>query len=287
MLRRPIGSVNPQDIVPIVAFFLVYLVVDRVTGTLSEIAEVDLARWSLTMAAIQRRVVWWAVVVVAVAVVLGARSDSRRRLLGRWAELDHGAVLRLLAAPLIVFLAWKGALYPYNVHAGQLHLLDRFLLLALAAAALWRPALLIPFALQFRVISAQTVFPFHTTAARNIDDLPVVVLLLIGVGHLLFVLTGRRSTSLIVLAIGAALASHFWIPGKGKLLMGWLSADEPRQPAARRLHRRMVGSHRRGRRRLLSPRCSTGSARSSRWRPSCSNSDRSSRSPTDASCGRG
>ncbi|MDH4277390.1 MAG: hypothetical protein OEW83_04820 [Acidimicrobiia bacterium] len=218
---------NPQDIVPIVAFFLVYLVVDRVTGTLSEIAEVDLARWSLTMAAIQRRVVWWAVVVVAVAVVLGARPDSRRRLLGRWAELDHGAVLRLLAAPLIVFLAWKGALYPYNVHAGQLHLLDRFLLLALAAAALWRPALLIPFALQFRVISAQTVFPFHTTAARNIDDLPVVVLLLIGVGHLLFVLTGRRSTSLIVLAIGAALASHFWIPGKGKLLMGWLSADDP------------------------------------------------------------
>ncbi len=226
MVRRLTGFVDPADVVSVVAFFLVYLIVDRLTGTLTELAEVDLARRSLIVAAVQRRLVWWIVVVAALAVAIGVRSDIRRRLTGRWTELDHGATLRLLAAPLIVFLAWKGALYPFNVYADQLHLLDRLLIVALAVAALSRPALLIPFALQFRVISAQTVFPFQTSAARNIDEMPVIVLLVIGVAHLLFVVTGRRSTSLVVLAIGAVVASHFYIPGKGKLLMGWLTEDD-------------------------------------------------------------
>lgn len=225
-MRHPIGSLNPADVMPVAAFFLLYVVIDRLTGTLSELAEIDLSHWSLIVAAIRRRILWWVVVVAVVVVAVGARHDIRQRILGRWSELEHGAVLRLLAAPLIVFLAWEAALYPFNFHADQLHLVDRLLVVALAASAWWRPLFLIPFAFQFRVIAAQTAFPFHTTAAENINELPVIVLLLIGVGHLLFVITGRRATSVVVLAVGALVASHFWIPGKGKLLMGWLSADD-------------------------------------------------------------
>lgn len=225
-MRRLTGLFDPADFVPVAAFFLMYLLVDRVTGTLSDLAEIDLPRWSLIVAAVERRMVWWIVVLVVGAVVVAVQPDARRRLMGRWSELDHGTTLRLVAVPLIVFLAWKGALHPYNFHAGRLHLFDRGLLVAMAAGSLWRPAFLLPFAVQFRVISAQTVFPFRTTAARNIDEVPVIVLLLIAAGFLVFVFTGRRATSVILLGIGAALAAHFYIPGKGKLLMGWLTAND-------------------------------------------------------------
>lgn len=226
MQRRLIAPWNPTDVVPVIAFFVLYLVVDRLTGTLSDLAEVDLGRWSLTVAAVGHRSITWAGLVAAGGILLVISPGIRGRATRPWAELDHGSTLRLLAAPLVVFLVWRGALYPYNVYADQFHLLDRVLLVALAAAALWRPALLIPFALQFRVISAQTVFPFHTTAAQNIDQLPVIALLLIAAGHLLFVLTGRRSTSLVLLGVGTAVAAHFYIPGKGKLLMGWLTDND-------------------------------------------------------------
>ncbi len=219
------GSMDLTDLVPVGAFFVLFGIVDRLTGALAGLTADDVQRWSLAIAAVQRRAVWW-IGLLAVAALAATSADIRRRATGRWSELEHGAVLRLLAAPMILFLAWQGSLQPFNVYADQLHLLDRGLVVALAAASLWRPVLLVPFALQFRLVSTHTEFPLHTTAWHNISELPVIVLLLIAAGHLLFVLTGRRATSVVVLGIGAALASHFFVPGKGKLLLGWLTAND-------------------------------------------------------------
>ncbi len=225
-MRRPrVGSVDLTDLVPVGAFFVLFGIVDRLTGALAGLTADDVQRWSLAIAAVQRRAVWW-IGLLAVAALAATSADIRRRATGRWSELEHGTALRLLAAPMILFLAWQGSLQPFNVYADQLHLLDRGLVVALAAASLWRPVLLVPFALQFRLVSTHTEFPLHTTAWHNISELPVIVLLLIAAGHLLFVLTGRRATSVVVLGIGAALASHFFVPGKGKLLLGWLTAND-------------------------------------------------------------
>ncbi len=226
MIRRILGSDDPVDFVFVVAFFVLYLVVDRATGLLSELGPPDVSDWSLVAAAVERRDLWWAGLAVIVGIALFASGALRERALAPWSALDHGAALRLLAAPLLVVLAWSGTLYPYNSWAGQLHLLDRGLVAILALAVLWRPLFLIPFALQFRIVAAQTVIPFGTRSAENIGEVPVIVLLLIGTGHLLFVLTGRRATSAVLLAVGAALAAHFYIPGKGKLLMGWLGEND-------------------------------------------------------------
>ena len=225
-LQRAFGWIDPVDLSWAAVFFVSYLIVDRSTGVLSELSAGDLGRSSLILAALQRRVLWWGGLVLVAGAAALIVPDVRRRLLARWGELDHGSVLRLLAAPLVVFLAWKGAFYPFNVYAGELHLFDRVLLVVLAVGVFWRPALLIPFAIHSRVITAQTLFPFGTAGSQNVDDLPIIVLLLIAVGHLLFVATGRRSTSLVVLGVGAVLASHFYLPGKGKLAIGWLEVNE-------------------------------------------------------------
>ncbi len=66
--------------------------------------------------------------------------------------------------------------------------------------------------------------PFHTPVGRNIDDLLVKVVVAVAAGHLLYVITGRNRTAPVILLITAALAAHFFIPGKGKVEIGWLGA---------------------------------------------------------------
>ena len=147
-------------------------------------------------------------------------------MLIEWSRLEHGRALRWLAGSLIVVLAWPSALYDYNWLADRTHGFDRALVVVLAAAAIARPAFLVPFVIVVRVVNEQFVFPFGTTAARNVDDLLLMVLLVIAAAHLLFVVTGRNRTASVVLLITAALAAHFFIPGKGKLSIGWVSAGD-------------------------------------------------------------
>lgn len=225
LLGRVLGPDTPLDLFMVGAFFVLYLAVDQLTRAMVDLAADDLTRWSLVVACADRRsVLWLGVTVVAAGVC--AVPTLRPRVAAAWSTLDQGNALRLLVAPLIVLLAWKGVLYPFNFFAGQLHLLDRVALLLLAVAALWRPVFLVPFALEFRVIAAQTIFPFGTEAGRNIDGLPVAIVLLVGTGHLLYLLTGRRATSAVVLAIGSAIAAHFYIPGKGKVMLDWWAVND-------------------------------------------------------------
>ena len=78
------------------------------------------------------------------------------------------------------------------------------LVVVLAAAAIARPAFLVPFVIVVRVVNEQFLFPFGTTAARNVDDLLLMALLIIAAGHVLFVVTGRNRTAPVVLLITTA-----------------------------------------------------------------------------------
>ncbi len=143
-----------------------------------------------------------------------------------WSELDQGATLRLLAAPLIVLLAWQGVLYQYNYLLDRAHLVDRALLLVLGIAALKRPIFLPLFALQTRVIAEQFGHPFGTLAAQNLDELLVLVLIAISVAHLAYVTRERHDSSPVIIVSAAAIATHFFIPGRGKVLLNWVVHED-------------------------------------------------------------
>jgi len=177
---------------------------------------------SLLGAAAATNPVPWLALVVVVAVGLWR---SPRRLMRTWAAIDRGLVLRWLAGPLVVLLAWEGAFHPYNFLLDHTFPLDRLLILALAAGALWRPLLLIPLALMSRVIAGQFALPSGILAAQNIDELLIIVLLAVAGAHLITAMFGRDDTAPLVLVIMAAVATHFFVPGRGKLVLEWLTNE--------------------------------------------------------------
>jgi hypothetical protein len=220
--ERLLGTDRPRDLAAVVGLVVVYAGLERATRSIAVVGADDLRRFSLVAAAAADR--WWLVVMVAVAAT-AAVARSPRRMLATWSALEQGHALRLLAGAVVVVLAWQSSLYDENWLAGRTHTLDRCLVVVLAIAAIARPVFLVPFALVVRVVNEQFLVPFGTSAGRNIDDLLVMAVLVIAAGHLLFVVTGRNRTAPVVLLTTAALAAHFFIPGKGKLSLGWLSGD--------------------------------------------------------------
>lgn len=218
-----LGGDRVIDLLAIGGLFAVYVALDRLTRAMAALSAEDLGGWWLTAAVFGGRRSLWLVVIAAGLIGFTLRTSA---MAAGWTALDYGSALRWLTAPVIVLVAWHGALYPYNFVADQSHWLDRLLIVALAAAALWRPVFLVPLVLQFRIITEQTLFPFSTGAAKNILELPTITLLIVAAAHLRFVLSGRRDTAPVLLVIGAAVVAHFYIPGKGKLLMGWLGGDD-------------------------------------------------------------
>ncbi len=217
------GTNSWPDLAYVAGFVLAYFGLDRITTALAALDPADVDRASLLVGAIlgNRPV---AVLVVIVALALIWRSPSR--LACRWWELGHGNAIRWIAAGPVILLAWQSGFYHYNYLLGRAHLFDRALVLALAVGVIARPALLVPFVIQSRVIAAQFGLPFGTLAAQNIDELLLVALLVIAGAHVVFVVTGKRDSSPLLLLLAAAIATHFFIPGRGKLLLNWVIHDD-------------------------------------------------------------
>lgn len=153
-------------------------------------------------------------------------GGSRGRVLAPWSAMDRGRLLRALSAPMILVAAWYASLYDYNFVLDQWHTTDRLLVVVLAGGALLRPALLVPFVLQVRVVITQFETPFGATASENIHDLPLLALLIVGAMQLVVAVTDDDDTSPMVLLLGAAVASHFFEPGRAKLAIDWISEND-------------------------------------------------------------
>ncbi len=214
---------TPADLLYAVGFFAAYLVLDVLTRAVSGLDIVSAAEASLLLGALGRNPLP-AVILVAGTAALVWRSPART--VCRWSDLDRGPLLRWFVLPMVVVLTWEGALYEYNFVLDRAHLFDRFLLVALAAGVLARPALLVPFAIQSRIITGQFEFPFGSVAGENVDDLLVIVLLAVAGAHVMYVITGRVDSASVMLVIIAAVAAHFFIPGKGKVALDWLVHDD-------------------------------------------------------------
>ena len=113
-------------------------------------------------------------------------------------------------------LAWQSALYDYNWLADRTHGFDRALVVVLAVAAIVRPAFLVPFVIVVRVVNEQFLFPFGTTAARNVDDLLLMALLVIAATHLLFVVTRPQSDLVRCPAAHRGVGSPLLHPRQGQ-----------------------------------------------------------------------
>ncbi len=222
-LRRFLGSDSVGDLAAVVGLFGVFLILDRLTRQLTTLSDHSLHQPVLSLSAFWQRPFLASALIVSVAVGLRV---SGQRVLSNWAVLDNGKNLQLLAAPLIVYLAWQNSLYSYNFVLGQTHLADRIVVVVLAILALARPAFLLPFAMQTRLVVGQFDFPFGTKATANISGLLILSLLAIGAGHLVYVATGRADTSAVLLLLSAAVASHFYLPGKSKLALDWLELND-------------------------------------------------------------
>ncbi len=225
-LARRLGfaaTEQPARLIYLGGFFAAFAVIDRVTRSVAGIEADGIGDPVLLVSAIgSNRIA--ALVVLTVGLVLAKLRGAS--LWMPWSDLDQGATLRLLAAPLVALLTWQGVLYQYNYVADRAHLIDRGLLLVLAIGALARPALLLGFVIQTRVIAGQFSFPFGTQAAQNVDELLVLVLLAIAVAYLVGAVLDRDDSSPVIAVSAAAIATHFFIPGRGKVLLNWIVHED-------------------------------------------------------------
>lgn len=212
-----------RDLLYVGAFFVSFVVADVLTRRVADFGLADATGSSLVVDAVGANVLMFAALILVMGLLVWR---SPERFLARWTDLERGAELRLLAIPLILFLTWQGSLYQYNYLLERAHLFDRGLVVVLGAAALARPMFLVPFVALTRIIAVQFTFSFGNLAAQNTDEMLVLVLVALAVAHLVFVATGRVDTAPVVLLIVAAVATHFFIPGRGKVLLNWLVHED-------------------------------------------------------------
>lgn len=208
-----------------VGFVVVYAAIDVLTRAVAGYQAADTGGPLLAVDAVGAN----PIPVLAVVVLFGAALvRDRGVVLGPWADLEQGTVLRLLVAPLLLLLVWQGSLGAYDYHLDQANVVDRLLLAAFGLCALFRPGFLIAFVAQQRILATPLAFPFGPVPGRNIDELLVIVLAVVAGAHLLVAITGRTDTSPVVAVIVAAVGTHFFVPGFGKLRDGWLLGEDLR-----------------------------------------------------------
>jgi hypothetical protein len=199
-----------------------FLAIDRVTRLLSRLTDADIARRVLLVRVVRDRPVMIAVVLAVGATALVLRP----RLRAGWDAFEHGRELRWFALPIVVLLSWSGSMYGFNFEAGQWHTIDRLLVVALAAAV-WRwPVALVPYVLQVRIVSHQFDHGFATAAGQNIDELLVMALVCIAAVVIVTAVLDIDDTSWVLLLLMALIASHFFLPGRSKLPLDWVTTND-------------------------------------------------------------
>jgi hypothetical protein len=219
-LRR-LGS--PSRLAETVALVATGLVLDRVTRAAASLSPGDPDAPMLLAAAATRNPVAWSCLAAALAAAI---AWSPARLRTGWHDVEHGAALRWLALAPLALLAWSSSLYRYNFLAGQWHVADRALVIVLAGAALYRPLALIPFVLMVRVVAGQFALPFGTESAQNIDAILVAALVVLAAVYAMHVVTGTTHSAPALLVLSTIIASRFFVPGLGKLALGWWGSNQ-------------------------------------------------------------
>lgn len=149
-----------------------------------------------------------------------------KRTLGpRWEDVELGKRLRVLALLAAALLGWTYATYPFNAYYGQVHAADRVLVVMGVALLAWRPVFIWVFLSTLLVVVWQFAMPLGGFSWAE-PLLLVRVLVVLGIAYLARASVGRIRSADVLFILFALVASHYWVPGVGKLqLVGWLTDD--------------------------------------------------------------
>ncbi|NNE13072.1 MAG: hypothetical protein HKN41_12600 [Ilumatobacter sp.] len=222
-MRRLLGDDRPQDIVKIVGAVVGFTILDRLISAASSLEADDGEQAVLIAAATLRNLLPTIALIVVVGVVV-AMGGPRAR--AGWRSMDQGEVWRWMVIPWITTLAWYATTADYNFMLGQWHTFDRLLIVAMAVAAVAHPLLLVPFVFQLQVVASQHQLTFGSSPSAGVDRLAVVAILVVATTFLFVVASGEDDTSPGLLLLGMAVAAHFFAPGRTKIAIDWLTANE-------------------------------------------------------------
>ncbi|MEZ5066040.1 MAG: hypothetical protein R3B81_15010 [bacterium] len=210
-----------RDLLPAAAMLAIFLPLDRWLYLSTRLSAEEIAAPVLLPQAMRGMIGPLALIAVALA----ALAVWRPALLAGWNRLEHGGRLRAFVAVVLFVLAWDFSTYEPNHWVGQVHAVDRLLLLAFAAAALFRPLFLLPFLLvlypiiwQFDVPLGAHMWGIELSATR--------LLILFLAAWVVTAITGKRRADDYVYLAVCVFAVGYWWPGFGKLRLGWF-LDNP------------------------------------------------------------
>jgi len=145
------------------------------------------------------------------------------QLFDGWDSFYGGGTVRRFVFVLALVLAWPFALYGFNYFFAQSHLLERSLILLLVPLIWWRPVFVAPFVLLAYTLMWQLGEPSLSSGA--IFPLKVHLLRVLNLFVATFAIhsiTGSRRADAFWFLTGCLVASGYWIPGIGKVQIGWL-----------------------------------------------------------------
>lgn len=161
---------------------------------------------------------FWAFAIGAIA--------FRSRALASWQSVEIGRLLKWLATALALMLAVTSAGQPVNLYFGQEYLLDRTFLLILAALVWFRPIIILPFVVLVVAVAGQFAVPVDGYGwdrhLLGVYRLPIHLLLIILCGTFAGNDTRPAKPQTTVTLAVVAIAACYWVPGFGKLRIGYL-----------------------------------------------------------------
>lgn len=195
-IRSVIAHPLTQIVLIVAGFLPVRIVLTRWPARLPEDAY---AQPMLFLEALMSR---RAALALLLAVGVGVALQWRRL---SWRDEDLGK-LRIVAASSAIILAWSYALYPFNHYLGQAHLLDRGLVIGLAALVVVHPAFVPLFLWMLVVIVGQFQGPLHYSWTDIDLVVDVLALLVAALGFRALALVRAQG---IVLALLVLVGAHY------------------------------------------------------------------------------
>ncbi len=239
LLRRVDTPVARASVAVVVAYWLLETTTRRLVALPDETLERPFLAWAFVAT---QPVVIAAIVVLAALPVASARVRAMVNV--RWTDLDNGDRVRIVAAMLVTVIAWRIVTTDQNFWFGQWYTPDRLLLGLLAVAAVWRPAALIPFVIEARLLQESVRATPFISPGFEIDELAVQSVIILAAAAMIVGRWRSASSAASLPMLAAVIAANFFYPGRIKLRVGWLDNQLAHLPLAGHSQGWLAGSSR-------------------------------------------
>lgn len=165
--------------------------------------------------AFSRPLLFIAAASVSVAFVIALRL--------RWSDFARGQALRGFITIVAGISVWTHATSDVNLYFNQVYLIDRLLLIVLAAGVVWRPAFVLPFLWLLFGFLWQYDYPLITQYPWTDMNMLLAAMALMGAFVVVRMVAGFRNTDIYLFVLVCIIASFYWGSGLGKAELNWIS----------------------------------------------------------------